>query len=249
MKIFHYSIVFFFFVHALNIASPIKLYAMYTPSHEVLLRDWFLPSIQDSFELKIELHEQDCPDGHYKHQGWTTTTGKKVDLIIRAIEENMGDFFVFSDVDIQFFRPIAEIITQLMEEYDLVVQKNHPHGTLCSGFFVCRATEKTLALWRDVREYMRNHKGVSDQGALNACLVHHGNPYNVSWSLLPDEFFSAGTFTGTCWNAKKSLYIPVDIVLHHANWTEGVDQKIAQLDWVKRRVALQKSLHNPKRIR
>lgn len=228
--------------------SRIKLYALCTPSHEALARDWFLPSIQDPFEVITQVETQDCVDGYYQNEGWKKTTGKKVDLIIRAIEENMGEFFVFSDVDIQFFEPIEPIITPLMKDYDFLVQKNHPDGIVCSGFFVCRANQKTLQLWQDVREYMRTHEKVSDQGALNICLRRKKHR-KIAWMRLPDEFFSAGTCAGVRWNPDKPLYVPERVVLHHANWTEGIENKIAQLRYVKSRVTFRKILHNPRKIR
>src|SRR5579863_9116343 len=83
--------------------DKIKLYAIYTPSHEILKDSYFLPSIQDDFELIIENVEQTCESAKFMSAGWTKTTIKKVDLIIRAIQENWDSLFIFSDVDIQFF--------------------------------------------------------------------------------------------------------------------------------------------------
>src|SRR5579864_4047396 len=85
--------------------KKIKLYALYTPSHEVLKNTYFLPSIQDDFEIILEECEQTCPTANFLSEGWTQTTMRKVDLIIRAIQENWDSFFIFSDVDIQFFHP------------------------------------------------------------------------------------------------------------------------------------------------
>ncbi|HEV2916851.1 MAG TPA: hypothetical protein VGW78_03830, partial [Candidatus Babeliales bacterium] len=132
----------------LNITAQdkIKLYALYTPSHEILKDDFFLPSMQDDFDIIFEFCEQTCPSAQFMSEGWTDTTIRKVDLIIRAIQENWGSIFIFSDVDIQFFAPVQEKILTLMEGKDLVIQKNSPNGVLCTGFFACRGNEKTLQL-------------------------------------------------------------------------------------------------------
>ena len=103
-------------------------------------------------------------------EGWTETTIRKVDLIIRAIEENWGDIFIFSDVDIQFFAPIQDIIIELMEGKDIIMQRNNPEGVLCTGFFVCRANEKTLRLWNDVKKTMQKNRSQSDQISFNQCI-------------------------------------------------------------------------------
>jgi Nucleotide-diphospho-sugar transferase len=220
--------------------EKIKLYAIYTPSHEILKDSYFLPSIQDDFELIIENVEQTCESAKFMSTGWTKTTMKKVDLIIRAIQENWDSLFIFSDVDIQFFAPVKDIILSLMKDNDIIIQKNCPDGVVCSGFFVCRGNEKTLQLWKDVKKVMKK-SSQSDQISLNQCIKRNSkkNPYNITWDYLPDIFFGAGTLTGYSgysWYPGRKLPIPHDIVMHHANWTKGVPNKIAQLDYVKKHV-------------
>ncbi|HXW86542.1 MAG TPA: putative nucleotide-diphospho-sugar transferase [Candidatus Bathyarchaeia archaeon] len=224
--------------------TPIKLYAIYTPSHEILVNTYFLPSLKkyNNFDITLVLQPQECPSAVFKSQGWTKTTRKKVDLIIQAIDENWGDMFVFSDVDIQFFAPIEQLIPTLMEGYDLRIQRNAPGDKPCTGFFICRANKKTRALWCDVRQYMEECTQVSDQLSFIRCLLgcnpYHGtrNPYTIRWDYLPDMFFSAGTLEAKQWKPGQKLRTPHKIVLHHANWTTGIDNKIAQLTYVEKLV-------------
>jgi hypothetical protein len=218
-----------------------KLYALYTPSHEILKDVFFLPSIKDDFEIILEFAQQTCESATFMNSGWTKTTLAKVDLIIRAIEENKDDIFIFSDVDIQFFGPIEELIMQLMENKDIVMQKNNPEGVLCTGFFACRANEKTLQLWKDVKKHMQDHKQDSDQISFNKCIKRKSktNPYGVAWAYLPDIFFGAGTliaYPGYLWKPGMELPIPDGILMHHANWTRGIKNKIAQLEYVQQYV-------------
>ncbi len=219
--------------------NKIKLYALYTPSHRVLKDSYFLPSIQDNFDIICETAEQKCSSARFMDAGWTETTTAKVDLIIRAIHENWGKIFIFSDVDIQFFCPIQETILSLMNDNDLIIQKNSPNGVLCSGFFACKANEKTLALWTDVKKIMEKNPSKSDQISLNQCIKRRGkkNPYAIKWDYLPDTFFGGGTLTGHEWHPGKRLPIPENIMMHHANWTKGIHNKIAQLIYVKQTVA------------
>lgn len=221
--------------------AKMRLYALYTPSHEVLKDTFFLPSIQDDFEIILEFAPQTSQSAVFMSEGWTVTTMRKVDLIIRAIEENMGDVFIFSDVDIQFFAPIQECIEELIEGKDIIMQRNNPEGVLCTGFFACRANEKTLRLWKDVKKHMHDHKLHSDQISFNKCIKKGSkkNPYDIVWDYLPNKFFGAGTliaYSGYLWKPGKQLPIPDDIVMHHANWTKGVKNKIAQLIYVRTEV-------------
>src|SRR6266404_5466514 len=218
--------------------EKIKLYALYTPSHKVLKDQFFLPSIQDDFDVVCELYDQTCPSAKFMDEGWTQTTMKKVDLIIRAIKENWGSIFIFSDVDIQFFCPIQKKILKLMEGKDIVMQKNSPNGVLCTGFFACRGNEKTLQLWTDVKKTMEKNCLNSDQNSFNRCIKRNAqsNPYNVVWAYLPNSFFGGGTLTGCEWRPGMFLPIPHNIMIHHANWTKGIDNKIAQLVYVRNEV-------------
>lgn len=222
--------------------KKIKLYALCTPSHEILKDQFFLPSMQDDFDIIIESCGQTCRTAKFMSEGWTQTTGRKVDLIIRAIRENWGDIFVFSDVDIQFFAPIQDTILALMQDKDIIIQKNNPEGVLCTGFFVCRGNEKTLQLWTDVKQRMQTNQLQSDQISFNQCIKRHRkkNPYDIAWDYLPDTFFGGGTLTGRLWAPEESLPIPHGIMMHHANWTKGIKNKIAQLVYVRDKVCKKK---------
>jgi hypothetical protein len=216
--------------------NPIKLYAIYTPSHRVLVNDYFLPSLKEynNFDIILEHQPQECPSAIFKSRGWTKTTRKKVDLILRAIHENWGSIFVFSDVDIQFFAPIEPLIPALMDGYDLRIQRNAPGDKPCTGFFICRANEKTRELWENVRAYMEEFQEVSDQLSFVRCIHNRSRrPEGLRWGYLPDMFFSAGTLEAKLWKPGQPLKTPHKIVLHHANWTVGIENKVEQLELVK----------------
>ncbi|QQR54142.1 hypothetical protein IPH25_04835 [bacterium] len=215
------------------INAKVPLYAIYTPSHEIMLRNYFLPSLKDNFDLHLYQNEQTCRSTAFKDVGWKDTTKQKVKMIIDAIKQQWNGIFIYSDVDIQFFTPVSAEIKELLTAYDLVIQKDDPTGSICSGFFACRCNEKTLQLWQDVLNTMENKQEYSDQAALNHCLISCKNPYELAWTYLPDTYFGGGTFSGKRWNPYNSMVIPNNPKMHHANWTVGVNNKIAQLNYVK----------------
>lgn len=214
------------------------LVVFYTPSHQVFLADWFLPSLQDDFNLVIECHDQVCQTGDFMNEGWIETMLHKVDLIIRGVKEVWGGVFIHADVDIQFFRPIGAAIARLMDGNDMVIQKDHPSGRSCAGFFACRGNEKTLALWQEIRrrlsdrDYMQANQETQDQHELNSLTID-SNPFDIKWTFLPDTFLGGGTLAGKLWSSGDPLQVPEGVYLHHANWTVGVENKIAQLKYVK----------------
>ena len=219
----------------------VRLYACYSPTREGLLKDWFLPSIKDDYDVIVEHHEQLCPSALYMSDGWTNATLKKVDMIVKAIKENWGDVFVYSDVDIQFFRPTKDILLDAINGLDMVIQRDNPSGLLCTGFFACRANERTLAIWQEVqrllsdKEFLKNTPLSDDQSVFNKLLKE--NQFPLIFDYLPARFLSGGTLTGTLWNVGDKLIIPENIVLHHANWTiNGVKNKIEELLYVRTEV-------------
>lgn len=254
-------------------ARVMKLYAFYSASHEILKDNWFIPSLQDNFELKLERCDQECLSGNYKTEGWKKAMLQKCDLVLEAIERNRNVVFVYSDVDIQFFKPVQNVISRFMVGKDMAFQTDSPQGGICAGFFACRGNLKTQQLWQEIRTLLlQAEKGIDDQDILNRLLLgqadffskfvyrvrsllklflrgdndfpvslqrHLNNPYRVRWTYFSVNFFGGGTLTGQHWKPGMPLEIPKNILLHHANWTTGIENKIAQLEWVRRAAKIQ----------
>jgi hypothetical protein len=219
-------------------ADKIKLYALYTPSHEKMMRDYFLPSIKDDIEVILNFYDQECANGIFMQRDWYKTMLHKVEIIIRGIKENWNTFFIHSDVDIQFFKPIMPSVLKAIEDKDIVCQQEKPFGILCAGFIVCRGNEKTLQLWEDIYDVLARTKNMTnDQVLLNQFLRTGSdgteNSYGISWGYLPKTFMGGGTFIDRIWKPGSALLIPNDIIMHHANHCFGVDHKLKQLEYVK----------------
>lgn len=209
----------------------LKLYAIFTPSHEILVNDWFLKTLQDDYDVVLTEHKQECASAEFMKSGWKKTTLHKVESWIQAVHDNWGSIFICSDVDIQFFQPTEPIIRKMLETNDLVIQKNHPNGSICSGFFACRANEKTLNLFNEMYHLMKKSHDKSDQNSMNY-LIRSTNQFDITWDYLPDIFFAAGTLTGNYWQPGSKLSVPQNIILHHASHTTGIPSKIKQLEYV-----------------
>lgn len=206
-----------------------RVYSLYTTSHRKLVDDWFLATLPHEMELILEFHHQECPSGNFETEGWLKTMLHKVDLILRGIEENWNGTFIHADVDIQFFGTCVPQAEQALAQYDIVYQRNCPKGYPCAGFFACRGNEQTRNLWQTVKAIC-SAEHINDQRALHRLIR---SKYPIRWGLLPDTFFGGGMFTGKLWNVKADLFVPDDILMHHANWVIGVDEKIAQLQKVR----------------
>lgn len=220
--------------------GKIKLYTIYTPSHENMYKTYFLPSVPTDCELVVAFREQnDCPTGAYYSGGWAKMMERKVDVILRGIRENRGDILVYADADIQFFRPIEEYLRAELTGYDFVAQQGWPSKTICAGFLAIRANEATKQLFEYVKAQCA--KLGDDQSALNFA-VKQPVFAQVKWKLLPYQLFPNGAaamadnlilFQNSP-NARRNCkrYVPgtklvVDAgaFLHHANWCVGTDIK------------------------
>jgi len=205
-----------------------KLVAVYTGSHERLVNDWFLPSLQDDYEL--QLHRCDVRGtGSFRAPDWTAAVQHKCRRIVEAIRDNPGEVIVYSDVDVQFFAPTRERILDAMYGRDIACQLDAPNGQACTGFFAVRANEATLALWREVERCIPREG--RDQPAFNRLLRASGA---IRFGYLPLEFFGAGTFHRRKWRPGNRLYVPAQPVMFHANWTVGVDNKLQLLREARR---------------
>jgi hypothetical protein len=207
-----------------------KVYTYYTESHANLFENYFKKSLVD-LEIDATIGEQDCKSGSYYQDGWKTTTMKKVDVFLKGVKENMGGVFIFSDVDIQFFGSIKETLVGELGDADIAIQNDYAGG-LCSGFFICRGNERTLKMFQSMKDNHNLYR--EDQHALNMNL----NFCKVK--VLSNKFWTFGAYQQQ-WKG-QNFDIPDDILMHHSNWTEGIDNKIKLLELVKYKQGLKKQV-------
>ncbi|MFA5261555.1 MAG: putative nucleotide-diphospho-sugar transferase [Candidatus Omnitrophota bacterium] len=216
-----------------------KLISLYTESHRVFKDNWFLPSLKDDYEVDMSFCEEQ--GGAYMEESWRRAVAFKVETIIRGIRNNWGEIFVYSDVDIQFFQPTKALLLDAIEGQDIVCQRDDPYGYLCAGFWAARANQRVLRLWENIRNSLQDVW--DDQKLMNQFLLM-GRKGKLKYALknltgwcryayLPDTFYGGGTITGKHWVEGLDLPVPEGIVLHHANYVEGIGRKIAQLEYVK----------------
>jgi hypothetical protein len=201
-----------------------KLYTIYSPSHKRLYKDFFLKSLPNEFEVISEEIKQECPTGEFYKEGWNLTCYRKIELFIKACEENLGNHFVFSDVDIQFFGNIKQTLLDEIGDFDIACQNDTAHF-YCSGFFICKANEKTLHMFKEMQRNYVNE----DQTSLNL------NIHLVKSKFLSKKFFTIAHLTGSPWNG-EDFNLPYDILMHHANWTVGTQNKTNLLERVREKM-------------
>jgi len=220
------------------------MFTFYTPSHVQLYNNYFLPSfykagLSDDFELSTTVFSQECPSANYMSAGWSNTVRHKIDLTLKMIESHWGKVIVYSDVDIQFFHTFVP--TDYLGNYDIVFQRNEPKSNYaCTGFYIFQANERVRGLFLKARGLV--NPSADDQAAINIALGTRGESQKytgeIAWGILPDSFFLPAFVIGaTEWYPHMKFVVPKNIILHHANWTMGVGNKIKQLEYVKKQLS------------
>lgn len=213
----------------------VSLYTFFTPSHQILFDDWLKPTaVSCGFEIRVRTHsKQFCLSASYADVGWRETQIKKLANWIAILKSHsLEDIIVASDADVQIIKPCAAQLIQFLGNNDLSFQENVDEK-VCSGFFVARCNDKvvdffTRALKSLTVELVKSAKGGGEQYEIWK-LIESGN-HHASVGMLPKD---------EIWNPRQTyknlneLDIPTNMMVHHANWTEGMDNKIKQLEYVR----------------
>lgn len=211
-----------------------KLYSFYTPSHKVFFKNYLEPSASKEFDVVgFEDSNQYCKSSTYKETGWRATQISKVKYWIKCVKENYGLHIICSDCDIQLLGNVKEKLLYYLGDKDIGFQQNWLGGKICSGFFICKCCPKvldflTMTLNHLEKSLESDGEGGGEQYSMQYIIENKFLDISVV-KLKFSEFWCPGAF----YENPKDLDVPNDILVHHANWTHGKENKILQLDYVK----------------
>jgi predicted O-methyltransferase YrrM len=220
--------------HPIDRRRMLKLYSLFTPSHQVLKERFFEPTLPDDVKPHFRFFDNDG-EGSIQDPSWRRAVIRKVEFILEVIECNRDEVFVFSDVDIQFFGSFAHWVPKTMAQYDLAFQIDAPGPALCTGFFFCRGNDITREVWTRALERMHETDAREDDQFTLRQLVW--KTPGLRWTCLPPIFCGGGTLTGKHWQPGSALPLPRGLLMHHANFTCGVGNKIQQCEFVREQLA------------
>jgi hypothetical protein len=207
-------------------SSKIKLLTVFTESHKVFL-DSFIKTFpfDTDIELIIKYMPQECKLGKYYTEGWDKTTKNKLQLIADTLNEmGKNDILIYSDIDVIFIKPFKEYLLEELNGHDIVFQEDR--GDACTGFFCCRANETVKSLLQGAINLIQQKK--DDQATTNYMLKTKLVD-NISYKLLSHKIYNCGFIPK--WNPQKDIQkqydsFPNDILVFHANWTVGIENKL-----------------------
>lgn len=200
-----------------------KIYTFYSETHKIFL-PWFntIKDVEPEVEVKYLEVPQLSPSGEFAEKGWNETMTKKVEYVLSAFDDP-DEYFIYSDLDVQFFKPVTPLAEKVLAKHDIVFQ-NDSNGVRCAGFFYCRKNEDTKRVFKKILDIISNHR--DDQTAIHEIL---SNIYpETKTAFLPPQFFTFGVFYDH-WRGQQVFPLPKGIVTHHANWVIGIDNKLKLL--------------------
>ena len=206
------------------------LQTFYSKSHKILLDKYFIPSIRDkNLNLITDEIPQEC-SGVYMRDNWNSSMLRKLEFCRNLAEGN--EAFIHSDCDIQFFKPIKDDVENTLKECDIAFQHDG-EGHLCAGLFCANPSPKIAELFQLAIDMVKSKSVQHDQHALN--LILRSGKSGIKYGYMPKTWWTHGSESFDIWRGEE-LNPPRDIVAHHANWVEGVENKIKLLDHVMEKV-------------
>ena len=112
--------------------------------------------------------------------------------------------------------------------FDILAQADGPNQ-ICCGFMIIKSNEKNKIIFKEIINLIKDKKYENDQIALNAIHPHFG----LNVALLNYKYYSIWMSERNVWDGKNISNIPNDLILHHANYTVGINNKIKLLNMVK----------------
>ena len=214
--------------------SNLKIITFYSDSHLEIYNNFFLSSYNKFLsenELIAKKIEQISKTGEYKSEGFDYTMIEKINLIIENIDLNDNRILVYSDCDVQFF---SNLEFDLMDN-DISFQQDGSPNNLCAGFFIAKQNQSVLNFFNDVKETLiKNLNGkIHDQTIINN-LFNSG--YNkIKKTILPHDKYWTVAYSEIrgLWDGIQDFKIPNDLIVHHANFTIGIKNKLNLLKLVK----------------
>lgn len=198
-----------------------KIYTILSDSHKFLFDEFFLKSLlehEPDAELITINQKQICSTGSYYDNGWKESMEQKVDTYLEAVNSN-DQFFIWSDVDIQFYDKFIDTCIKELGTYDIAFQEGVGQE-YCAGFFIAKINDSTKRFFELIKKEYNRYS--CDQQAINS------NIRLVNANFLSHKFLNI-SFQHRQWNG-QNISLKEKPILFHANYTVGLQHKIMLLE-------------------
>ncbi len=200
-----------------------------TASHRALADAYFRPTLPtDADAVVLERQLDVAGGGDFATEAWQQGVTAKLGWALDHMASMaVDDAFVLSDVDIQFFpafttRDLLRLLDQ--SGTDILFQKERTSGDsmeVNTGFYVARNRPWVRDLLGGALTMCGDMDVKNDQTAINGVL--RDEDFGQRWGFLPLTYYAR----------TQGFPPPTGIVLHHANLSGSVPEKLSQLKRVR----------------
>lgn len=216
--------------------KKLKVYAIFSDSHESMYKNCFLPSLVVSgLDLVVKKIPQ-IGSGSCGADGFAEVMLKKVEIIIGIIKDNWGSNFIISDVDIIFLKDVSSDLLRRLRGKDILFQSDSYYLKIANtGFFICSANDGSLRLWQECKERLKETISLglkfTEQYTVNQIIKENSKIAKIG--LLPlgkyycsRQFFDLNNFIASTPKFPQGIYI------YHANYLSDLEKKEVLLNFV-----------------
>jgi hypothetical protein len=210
-----------------------KIITFYSDSHLEIYNNYFLESYYkylSGHKLISKKIEQISPTGEYESLGFDKAMLEKINLVIDNIDLTDSEPLVYADCDIQFF---GDLDFEMGND-DIIFQNDFFPNNHCAGFFIAKQNQKVLDFFKTVKDrFIKSMDGkIHDQIIINYLFLEGYD--KIKKSMLPSDKYWTVAFStkGEPWNGQE-IKIPDGLIVHHANFTVGIKNKLSLLEEVK----------------
>ena len=198
-----------------------RIFTIASPSHMILLKDYFIPSVEKINEYDLTVKEiPQMGDSDFGTKGFNDTCYQKLRLLY-DMAQLPDEYVLYADCDLVFFKFTEVDLKFRIGVKDALFQSDA--GMLCAGFVFMRPSAKLADFFSHCIANFR-HGVEGDQGVINR------NRGMMNFGVLPAEYYNiAFANHGKVYNSGDPVIIPENIRIFHANWTVGIDNKIELL--------------------
>ncbi|CAE7460814.1 SULTR2 [Symbiodinium sp. CCMP2456] len=194
---------------------PRKLFFFYDRNF-VPLRDQMVASLEQSGGLADFTLCEDVLDdlkGNNRAGGGMPTYLYKSAKIGKALNDvDTDEIFLFTDVDVQYFQPVHDIVRECMADgTDIVFQQEFEDIGVNIGFMAMRKSAACQAFWEFVHAEISRTQAL-DQRVVNNSLYsgHAAATFGLRWKRWPSSIWAS--------SMAFSSPLPQPLVVHHANF-------------------------------
>lgn len=216
-----------------------RVITMATPLHVDMLNTMVSEFSQACKQEIIVGYPDSSHQGDYGTNDFFEVMSYKVSMIQEHLQ-NMNDDtnLIYLDADIHIRQ---DVVTHMNDELDWSKQDilfQSDDGDPCAGMFVCKNSNGIRNFFVEVYETMHSNREYYAQRSADQTAVFDVlKRGKIKYGFLSDRFTTYGNLRPNkkiLWSPRaKKFRLPKDLVAFHANFTIGLENKIALLEYVR----------------